>query len=148
LHGNNFNGTIPTGWNLRDLFYLDLGNNDLTGSVPLDWTQGRDKMNSLRILYLNNNRLSGTLDPQFIALIGSGRLAMMILHDNEFTGQLPGNYTFVNHMDIIEVQNNNFDSVDTAICSMIVFSIGEMVSLKADCEVCRCKWFCDRDECY
>lgn len=135
-------------WNLRNLFYLDLGHNDLTGTVPLDWTSGRDQLNRLRVLYLNNNRLSGELPVDFIAELGNGRCEMIILHDNQFTGQIPGQYTVLNHLDIIEVQNNNFDSMDTDLCSFIVFSLGEMISLKADCEVCRCKWFCDLDECY
>ena len=136
-------GTIPTDWNLRKLYYLDLGKNDLTGTVPLDWTTGRDNMDSLKILYLDHNRLTGELPSDFIAETGNGRLQSLIVNDNLFTGEFPGETTVLNAMDIVEFQHNNFTSMNTDLCSLIVFSMGEMISLRADCEVCRCKWFCD-----
>jgi len=148
LYRNNFSGSIPANMNLRSLYYLDLGYNDLTGGFPLDWTESRDAPNALRILYLNNNRLSGTLPSDLIATIGNGRLEMLILHDNLFQGEIPGQYSVINHMDIVEVYNNDFDSMDRNLCNMLVFMMGEMVSLKADCDVCECNFFCGIDECY
>ena len=148
LYRNNFSGSIPANMNLRSLFYLDLGYNDLTGGIPLDWTESRDIPNALRHLYLNNNRLSGTLPFDLIATIGNGRLEMLILHDNLFQGEIPGQYSVINHMDIVEVYNNDFDSMDRRLCDMLVFMMGEMVSLKADCDVCECNFFCGSDECY
>jgi hypothetical protein len=32
LYQNNFSGTIPRGVNLQNLFYLDLGYNEMTGT--------------------------------------------------------------------------------------------------------------------
>ena len=145
LYKNNFSGTIPSDWNLRNLFYLDLGSNDLTGTVPLNWSSSRD-LESVRLLYLDHNRLSGELPTDFIAGTGNGRIDILLVNDNELTGEFPGQSDIVNRMDIVEFQHNAFTSMDTELCNFIVFSYGEMISLKADCDVCRCKYFCD--DCY
>ena len=100
-------------------------------------------MDSLKILYLDHNRLTGELPSDFIAETGNGRLQSLIVNDNLLTGEFPGETTVLNSMDIVEFQHNNFTSMNTDLCSLIVFSMGEMISLRADCGVCRCKWFCD-----
>lgn len=71
---------------LRKLFYLDLSNNQFEGPVPSDWVL---YMQSLRILYLGHNRLSGQLPDDFSS-IGGGRLKQLFIENNNFSGYFPG----------------------------------------------------------
>lgn len=144
LYNNSFVGAIPLNWNLRNVFLLDLGRNQLTGSIPADWI---DDMFELRILYLNNNKLSGSFPTNF-PLIGNNRLWLLSVSDNQLTGVIPGGYN-VRQMDLSEFQNNLFTSMDTLMCRNIVFIGGEMISMRADCgATCPCEYYCTADLCY
>ena len=103
-------------------------------------------MIKLRSLYLDFNRLSGSL-PEDFGSIGQGRLNQMVLHDNQLTGNVPGGWKG-DFLDVIEIQNNNFTSIDDTVCGQIVWAGGELVSFRADCEACTCKYFCNEGECY
>jgi hypothetical protein len=143
LYNNSFTGTIPNNLNLRDLFYLDLGYNDLSGTIPADWVE---TMYDLRTLYLNNNRLTGSL-PEDFAEIGNNRLTLVVVNDNQLTGQIPGGFA-IRVLDLTEFYNNDFSSMDMKLCENIVFEGGEMVAMRVDCDVCACKYFCGVDQCF
>jgi len=117
-----------------------------TGTIPEDWVEGSGSMISLRSLYLDGNRLSGSL-PEKFGSIGRGRLNQMILRDNQFTGEVPGGQTG-NFLLAVEFQNNNFTGIDDSICRQAVWNGGELVTLRSDCEACTCQYFCGESECY
>lgn len=75
--------------------------------------------------------------------IGRGRLKQLILNDNKFTGVVPGQYRSMNKLNAIEVQNNDFSELEKSLCDYSVFFAGEVIALKADCEICSCDIFCD-----
>jgi hypothetical protein len=143
LYNNKFTGPIPTNWNLRSLFYLDLGRNDLTGTIPADWVK---TMYQLRVLYLNDNRLAGSL-PVGFELLGNNRLEALVVSDNQLTGQIPSGFG-LHTMYFMDLQNNTFSSMDEQLCTQIVFEQGEMVSIRSDCQACPCPYFCGPNQCY
>jgi hypothetical protein len=102
LHMNHLEGTIPSNMNLRDLFYIDLSFNNLTGSIPIDWIEGRNILSGLHHLYLDHNMMSGSL-PTTLPTIGNGRLEQMFLDDNRFTGVFPGGFVNVNFLQQLEM---------------------------------------------
>ena len=118
------------------------------GSLPPDWFEGRNAFSRLRVLYLDDNRFSGSV-PSTIGHIGNGRLTLLSIQNNTFTGEFPGFPMYDNLLNVLEMQDNNFSSMNKGdVCNQIVFNYGEMVMLRADCNVCRCKHFCDDGECY
>ena len=133
--------------NLRSLFYLDVGHNDMSGTIPVDWVEGQSRMINLKHLYLSNNRFNGQLPSPFSNL-ANGRIQQIIIHDNQFTGAFPGGYDIIDIMARIEIQNNDFTLLSNDICDLQVWSKGEMVTFKADCKICTCKDFCGQGECY
>jgi hypothetical protein len=137
LNNNNLQGPIPEGLNLRNLFYLDLGNNNFTGPIPAEWWQSNNSLRDIRHLYLDNNALTGTLSADFIS-IGSNRLISLIIDGNQFTGEFPGSFNPTNFLQVLEIQDAGFTSMDQNLCAMSVFSSGEMTSFRSDCSICSC----------
>jgi Leucine-rich repeat (LRR) protein len=143
LQDNNLIGSLPSTWYLRNLYYLDLGNNQITGSVPSEWT---GQMGLLRILYLDRNRLTGQL-PARLGDIGNGRLILLSIHSNALTGTFPTFYNYTKKLIVVEIENNGFTGMDKDMCKHSVYESGELVRLTADCGVCPCKNLCSADMC-
>lgn len=137
LNRNRLSGTIPRNWNLRNLYYMDLGFNQLTGSLPSDWWDGPNNLWSIRYMHVDHNRLSGTLPPEFVRL-GNGRIAYLSMNDNRFTGTFPGDWNPSNFLQGLFIQRNNFEAYAPRLCVLSVFSGGEMTSFYNDCRLCRC----------
>jgi hypothetical protein len=146
LYRNSITGSIPVNMNLRRLYLLDLGYNDMTGTLPADWSNGVNTMNALTLLYLNHNSFRGTI-PSTYPELGNDRLQVYELNDNQLTGEVPGGYVVRNLLQSVEMQNNNFSSINNDVCSLIVFIGGEITNFKADCEVCTCNSLCGNDRC-
>jgi hypothetical protein len=125
------------------MYYLDLGKNQFTGTFPVSWIGQMKKLSSL---YLDHNRLTGSLPSNFTS-IGGGRLAQLLISNNRLTGTVPGSFPVINFLQQAELHHNNFTGMDQEMCRLIVFTGGEMVNLKADCEACPCDYFCGEDEC-
>eukprot|EP00980_Cylindrotheca_fusiformis_P002290 scaffold530_cov107-Cylindrotheca_fusiformis.AAC.14 len=81
-------GTIPGNMNLRQMYYMDLGRNQFSGTLPPELG---DEYVRLRHLHLDFNQFSGTV-PQSYILAGNGRLMTLRLNDNQFYGAFPGNH--------------------------------------------------------
>ena len=112
----------------------------------MEWV-GSAPLTRLRTLYLDNNALTGTLPTDFQSL-GSGRIEQLLLSDNYLTGTIPGNYQIRNFVQQMEYQHNNFTVLTDDICDLIVFSQGELVNFRTDCDVCTCQFLCGTGECY
>ena len=126
---------------------MDLGHNAFTGTIPNDWVEGNDVLVNLRVLYLDYNNFGGPLPQQWTSL-GTGRMQSIVLSNNTFTGQVPGNYEVTNTLNIFDIEHNDFSSVDKDLCKLLVFDQGEISSLRLDCNVCGCQYFCDQGQCY
>ena len=77
-------GTFPEGTKLRRMWYMDLGRNQFTGTLPTLENYVR-----LRHLHLDFNEFVGTV-PATVVNAGQGRLKSLTLNNNQLTGFLPG----------------------------------------------------------
>ncbi|TYI58328.1 hypothetical protein E1A91_D11G349200v1, partial [Gossypium mustelinum] len=102
---NLLNGEIPDCWNHWDvLAYLNLGNNNLTGKIPL--TLGQTNPSTLN---LRNNRMFGELPP---TMQNSTNLIMLDLSENHFNGSVPAWIgDKLSNLVVLSLRSNNFDGV-------------------------------------
>ena len=145
LANNSLSGPLPSPLNLKFLSYLDLGFNQLTGTIPEDWIVGSASLSKLRTLSLDHNKLTGTMPGTFPRL-GNGKMEEIHLNDNLLSGSYSFNdeYASKTFMNILEIQNNNFTEIASSICSLSVLDgEGELIELGADCGACGCRSFCD-----
>lgn len=84
VYDNQMTGTIPgEGSRLRQMFYMDLGRNRFSGTIPATLA---DEYVRLRYLYLDHNRFTGAL-PSDLMDAGGGRLKAISVNDNQFRGE-------------------------------------------------------------
>lgn len=88
VNRNQMTGTIPANMRLRQMYYMDLGNNKFSGTLPSEL--GTEYVR-LRHLFLDHNEFTGTV-PQSYVVAGDGRIQSLTLNDNKFTGDFPGNH--------------------------------------------------------
>ncbi|MBA0619308.1 hypothetical protein Godav_028504 [Gossypium davidsonii] len=100
---NLLNGEIPDCWNHWDvLAYLNLGNNNLTGKIPL--TLGQTNPSTLN---LRNNRMFGELPS---TMQNSTNLIMLDLSENHFNGSVPAWIgDKLSNLVVLSLRSNNFD---------------------------------------
>lgn len=140
LYSNQFTGTIPENLFLLDLEYFDVGRNYIGGTLPVDIG---NNFAGLRHLFVDHNRFVGSI-PQSYPLAGEGRLISFFASHNQLTGIVPDNWVFFNKLVQYTLHENNFDSLGSLNCNFNVFSGGELVEFKADCDICTCQdVFCD-----
>lgn len=119
----------------------------MTGSLPTDWWAGSDSLLRIRHLYLNDNHFSGEI-PQEFTTMGFGRIDQVVLHNNQFEGTFPGGWDPVEFLQVVSIFNNKFRAIHKDICQMSVFVGGELTSLRADCDICKCGApYCVRPRC-
>jgi Leucine-rich repeat (LRR) protein len=89
LRYNQLDGTLPSGFFLSPVLeVLILSGNQLTGSIDIGFIADRNQiqaLRSLRSLRLENNKLSGRIDPSILFLLSLNRLT---LHGNDLSGSL------------------------------------------------------------
>lgn len=134
VHRNQMTGSIPSNLRWRQIFYMDLGENQFSGTLPPDF--GEESIR-LRHLYLDHNNFEGNF-PESYVNAGNARMQTLALNDNKFTGTFPGNHEITNRMVQLTIENNEFTSMERSTCLLGVFSGGELVEFKSDCLVCRC----------
>jgi len=84
LSMNNLRGILPAEFNLfEDVRSLLLSRNEISGDVPWD---ALGNMKSLGILYLDDNKLTGTYSEGIIA---NGILSTLFVQENNLTGKWP-----------------------------------------------------------
>ncbi|TYH46808.1 hypothetical protein ES332_D11G365300v1 [Gossypium tomentosum] len=105
IETNLLNGEIPDCWNHWDvLAYLNLGNNNLTGKIPL--TLGQKNPSTLN---LRNNRMFGELPS---TMQNSTNLIMLDLSENHFNGSVPAWIgDKLSNFVVLSLRSNNFDGV-------------------------------------
>ncbi|KAL6312579.1 hypothetical protein AAG906_005975 [Vitis piasezkii] len=115
LSDNEIKGTIPASvghmWNVEhpstinncsNLRILDLGNNGLSGMIPVSL----GKLKQLRSLHLNKNKLSGGLPPSFQHL---SNLETLDLSYNKLSGSIPSWMgAAFSHLRILNLRSNAF----------------------------------------
>ena len=80
---NQLTGSIPPEiGNLTNLTYLNLRSNQLTGSIPPEI----GNLTNLTRLWLNDNQLTGSIPPEIGNLTN---LTVLNLSDNQLTGEIP-----------------------------------------------------------
>jgi hypothetical protein len=94
LYNNGFTGPIPDNLRWRQMFYFDVGYNQLTGQLPDDLG---DKFASLRHLHLDHNQFSGTLPASYTS-VGGNRLESLTVDHNRLGGAVPSSYVLYNKL--------------------------------------------------
>ncbi|KAG2712053.1 hypothetical protein I3760_04G107100 [Carya illinoinensis] len=104
LGDNLLTGALaPSIWNLYGLVSLRLHSNSLSGSVP-EPALPNSTFNSLQVLDLGNNKLSGNF-PQFITRFYG--LKELDLGNNMFSGSIPEGLSGLN-LEKLNLSHNNF----------------------------------------
>ena len=75
---------------MSDLAAIYFEENLLTGTLPPGIFE---KLSNLQVLHLDENQISGTLD---FMTVRNSRLYDLVLHENWFTGTIPGDIGFAN----------------------------------------------------
>ncbi|XP_062012874.1 probable LRR receptor-like serine/threonine-protein kinase At1g07650 isoform X1 [Rosa rugosa] len=100
LTGQDLDGVLPA--SLAKLPYLkqvDLGQNDLSGSIPREWASTK-----LEFLVLSVNNLSGPI-PGYLGNITT--LRALALESNSFSGPVPSDLGKLTNMEFLYLRANN-----------------------------------------
>ncbi|BAS94617.1 Os05g0486100, partial [Oryza sativa Japonica Group] len=122
LNSNKFSGGIPSSIGvLTNLLWLDLADNQLTGSVPISTSTspGLDQLVKTQHFHFNKNQLTGTLT----GLFNSNMTLIHILFDsNKFSGSIPAEVGTVSTLEVLRLDRNGFTGAIPA-------TIGSLVKL-------------------
>ncbi|KAI3724378.1 hypothetical protein L2E82_36151 [Cichorium intybus] len=100
IMNNFFNGTIPAGiFNLPELAMLELDNNYFTGELPAAMYS-----QSLQIVSVSNNRITGIIPP---AIGGLVNLTKLLLQSNNLVGVIPEEMFNLKKLYVIDFSGNN-----------------------------------------
>lgn len=159
LYENKLWGTIPPYLDtMRNLTYLYVGENDLTGTIP----ENIGTLSRLVSFYANTNKLWGTIPSSFANLANlqylflyqnrlegnlagrfnparQNRLIMVVLYDNQLTGQLPEELFQLPNLTVVDCSTNCMGgSLPSSVCSARRL---ETLALDGMCaaETCRIK---------
>ena len=90
---------------LAELVVLDLGNNELRGSIPYQLRE----LSKLRVLILHDNRLTGRIPPELGQLTN---LKVLSLTRNELlTGAIPGTLSKLTSLGSLSLEGTNVTKV-------------------------------------
>jgi len=134
FYDNQLTGTIPNNLKLGNLFYFDVGRNFISGSIPSDI--GED-YSELKFLHIDHNRLTSSI-PESIPLMANGRMISLFANNNRLSGSVPDNWIMFNKLVQYNIHENYFDYLGPKNCKMNVFTGGNCVEFKADCDICTC----------
>uniref|UniRef100_A0ACD5ZVK2 Uncharacterized protein n=1 Tax=Avena sativa TaxID=4498 RepID=A0ACD5ZVK2_AVESA len=146
LSYNNFSGSLPQSFGNKELYYLSLSHNFISGVVTTDLCD----MISVELIDLSNNKISGELpncwhkNSELYAIdfssnnfwgeipstMGSLRSLMSLhLSKNSFSGMLPTSLQSCNMLKFLDLAENNFSGsipkwVGDNLHSLILVSLG------------------------
>ncbi|XP_061358447.1 receptor-like protein 15 isoform X2 [Gastrolobium bilobum] len=102
LSDNFFSGELPEqlATNLTNLQRLKLSNNFLQGNIP--------KFSNFTELYLNNNKLNGTLK-EVLENINSEELMILDISNNSISGEIPASIGKFSSIDILLMAENQLE---------------------------------------
>lgn len=128
---------------------MDLSHNGLTGTLPVDWGERPSSMNRAKLVMVDHNELSGPVPTSYPSM-GNGRIELLHLSDNQLTGVMPGGFDPVWFISSLEIQNNNFVSMDPTVCDALLIGTvrGEIANFHTDCDICICPNMCGPDVCF
>jgi hypothetical protein len=156
---NLFHGPIPDFlWEFEDMAYMDLSTNFFTGTIP-DTVPLTEP--NLRVLFLDNNELSGTIPTTFGQLgwkrlhldgnkltgtvpsdINAPRIEEIMLHNNKLTGTFPV-ASFAtefagkqSNLGVVTLQNNDLTGDMNDMCSLI--DNGRLQTFQVDLDKMTC----------
>eukprot|EP00253_Pinus_taeda_P025612 PITA_25612 len=102
LSVNNLSGNVPRELgSLTHLQYLALGRNRLTGNIP----SSLGNLSALLKLGLEENSLTGAIPPQLGLLT---RLQLLYLHSNELSGSIPISLSNISTLTDLAINTNKF----------------------------------------
>lgn len=103
LSGCGLTGSIPPNVDqLKRLFVLDLGENAMSGTIPIE---SLSRLRELRHVRLANNKLTGALDSSVAEL---AHLETFDVSDNALGGDLPLEFFSLRNIEILDVSRNGF----------------------------------------
>jgi hypothetical protein len=103
----SLSGSLYDSWAIMNLTKLDLGHNQLEGTIPNKWfpaDPAQPRLHHLREFYLHNNSLHGTI-PEPLSRLPLEKLS---LDSNSFNGTLPESFSNWRNLDAFYIQNNKF----------------------------------------
>ncbi len=99
LASNKLTGSLPSLLNLTELYYFDVSNNLLSGSIENTFAENAP----LGSLLLSDNQFSGILPNSLGSLL---QLQQIYVNNNRFTGSLPATLGRITPLLILNVSNN------------------------------------------
>ncbi|KAI9072470.1 hypothetical protein K1719_045565 [Acacia pycnantha] len=122
LSYNHFSGIIPDCWaNWKQLSYLNLRSNKLTGKLPPSMASL-----NLEILDLSDNNLFGKFS---LDLLNWTNLQCLVLEGNEFFGRLPN--PVAQNLVVIKLRNNQFiGNIPSQLCNLSSLTILDLAENK------------------
>ena len=105
LYGNNLRGelsAVPSLGNLSRITFLGMHNNELSGRFP----EAILRLSSLNFLDLAENNLTGSLPTDFF--IRLPRLSIIFLCGNHFEGRFPQDLSPAKLLQFLSIDRNNF----------------------------------------
>jgi Leucine-rich repeat (LRR) protein len=104
ISNNSLTGNIPELFcNLSSLEVLDLGSNNLSGSLPRCLDNFGD---SLLVLDLQRNKFEGSITKNWIT---GGQLSIIKFSQNKFQGHLPRSLAKCTMLKVLDLSNNQFN---------------------------------------
>ncbi|EYU24978.1 hypothetical protein ABFS82_06G044800 [Erythranthe guttata] len=116
LDGNQFSGTIPSLGKSTSLLYLNLGNNRLSGGIPISFR----RLRKLSWLELSSNQLTGSIPDIFSGLTS---IVILYLSHNKFSGNIPKSLSYLKPINvdlshnaligqIPDISSNSFNAIN------------------------------------
>ncbi|KAG6500348.1 receptor-like protein EIX1 [Zingiber officinale] len=100
LSNNNLSGSIPSSAMSQNLRYLNLNNNSLSGELP----PSLQNCSLLTVLDLGENKLSGNI-PIWIG-VSLQELSILRLRSNTLSGSIPPQLAQLSNLHIVDLSNN------------------------------------------